>query len=264
MVVEGRRPWAGAAVPLLVVAYSEPTAPLRGLGAAAGGGGAGRRGSRQALWYRPRPMVTPTRPTTAPATPPPEASARVAESAGPARPAWTAAVLVRVGLLTAATMTVLDQATKVLVTRLLSPGRSVALLGEHVGWQLTFNEGGAFGLPAPSWFFLVVTVVVAVIVGRNLPVVPGPGQAVAYGLLLAGALGNALDRVLRTGDPGDPRFLHGHVVDFVAWGAWPRFNVADASITVGFVLLVVVLWLDEREAVDAGGVSGADRRPRSR
>lgn len=181
------------------------------------------------------------------------------------RGAWPPELLMGIGMLTAASLVVLDQATKVLVTEVLVPGRMVALLGESVGWQLTFNDGGAFGLPAPSWFFLGITVVVGVIVLRNLPHVPGPGQAVAYGMLLAGALGNALDRVLRTGDPGDPRFLQGHVVDFVAWGAWPRFNVADASITTGFALLVIMLALEDRAArADEGevatGPDGAGRR----
>lgn len=168
---------------------------------------------------------------------------------------WSPGLVVRVGLLTAAGFTVLDQATKVLATRLLTPGVMVGVIGDDVGWQLTFNDGGAFGLPAPSWFFLVVTVVVAVIVGRSLPHVPGPGQAAAYGLLLAGALGNAIDRVVRVGDVGDPRYLHGHVVDFVAWGPWPRFNVADSAITVGFVLLVVTLWRDERHAAETSATS---------
>jgi signal peptidase II len=100
------------------------------------------------------------------------------------------------------------------------------------------NPGGAFGLPAPHWLFLAVTVVVVLVVARNLPRVPSLLHAVAYGLLLAGALGNAIDRVARPG--GVPvGFGRGHVVDFVAWGAFPRFNVADSAITVGAVLLIL-------------------------
>lgn len=145
----------------------------------------------------------------------------------------------------------LDQLTKQLAERALTRGRMVDLLGPGWGLQLTYNDGGAFGLPAPTWFFLGVTVVVVVLVVRNLPQVTRPLPAIAYGALLAGALGNALDRVIRTGDPGDPRFLNGHVVDFIAvrlpWlGDWPRFNVADIAITVGFALLVTALWLEER------------------
>ena len=96
-----------------------------------------------------------------------------------------------------------------------------------------------------------MTVVVTAIVVRNLPHAPGLRSAWAYGLLLAGAIGNALDRVFRSGDPGDPSFFHGHVIDFVAWGGFPRFNVADIAITIGFGLLVLDLWRAEDPAPEA-------------
>ena len=156
--------------------------------------------------------------------------------------------MVEVGLLVAAVAIILDQATKQVADHLLARGRMVGWLGPHIGWQLTYNDAGAFGLPAPTWFFFVVTVVVAVIVVRNLPRVSTVPQAVAYGLLMAGALGNIIDRTLRPGGPGDPRFLHGRVIDFVAWGPWPRFNVADVAITSGFVLLLLSLYREERRA----------------
>ncbi len=151
------------------------------------------------------------------------------------------------GYQVAASVVVLDQATKRVAEVVLDRGVEVALLGSHIGWQLVYNPGGAYGIDAPSWFFLIVTVVVTAIVVRNLPEAPGPRSATAYGLLLAGALGNAMDRVFRGGFADDPSFLHGHVIDFVALGSFPRFNVADISITFGFVLLVVDLWLSERE-----------------
>lgn len=168
-----------------------------------------------------------------------------------------------IGLLTAAIVVVADQATKRIVVLLLPRGEFVPWLSDRVGWQLVYNDGGAFSLPAPSLFFLAITVVVTVVVVRGLPRVGSAGQAVAYGLLLAGALGNALDRVLRAGDPGDPRFLHGHVIDFVAWGWWPRFNLADSAITCGVLVLVVVLWRDDRRArADADAGTAGRRRLR--
>lgn len=152
-------------------------------------------------------------------------------------------VVVRLGLAAAVTGLALDQVTKQVAESLLLPGRMVEVLGGWLGWQLTYNQGGAFGLPAPSWFFLVVTVVVVAVVVVSLPDVRSRPQAVAFGLLLAGALGNAVDRVLRVGGPGDPRFLRGSVIDFVALelpviGSWPRFNVADVCIVSGFLLLL--------------------------
>lgn len=145
------------------------------------------------------------------------------------------------GLVVAAVVVVVDQATKVLAERVLEPARFVAWLSDDIGWELVYNPGAAFGLPVPSWLFPVIGVVVVVLVvatlvrtSRHLPVT-------GYALLLAGAVGNMVDRVLRAGDPGDPSLLHGHVVDFIAWGAFPRFNVADIAINVGIALLALDL-----------------------
>ncbi|HUA94033.1 MAG TPA: signal peptidase II, partial [Acidimicrobiales bacterium] len=75
--------------------------------------------------------------------------------------------------------------------------------------------------------------------------------AVAVGLVLGGALGNLSDRAFRG--------HHGDVVDFVTLTHWPTFNVADACITVGVVLLVVLYWREPapREPGDPPGGPGA-------
>jgi signal peptidase II len=159
----------------------------------------------------------------------------------------------RLALLLAAAGIVLDQASKIVAETLLTRGEFVPLVGSAVGWQLVYNPGAAFGLPAPPWVFLLVTLLVVGIVGRTLPKVTSHLQAIAYGLLLSGAIGNLLDRVFRA-EEGP---LSGRVVDFVAWGSFPRFNVADACITVGFVLLVVALYLEERRG-DGDGPGPGD------
>jgi signal peptidase II len=166
-----------------------------------------------------------------------------------------------VGLLVAAVVIVVDQATKQLALELLEPGRFVPWLSDAIGWQLVFNPGGAFGVGAPHWIFLIVTVVVVVVVVRSLPRCHTVTTAVAYGLLLAGAVGNVIDRLFRPGGPDAPGFGGGEVVDFVAWGTFPRFNVADSAITVGFLLLVVGLLLEERLALRAQRASAVDARP---
>jgi signal peptidase II len=84
------------------------------------------------------------------------------------------------------------------------------------------------------------------VVVRSLPRCERLTTAAAYGLLLAGAVGNVIDRLARPGGPGAPPFGGGRVVDFVAWGSFPRFNVADSAITVGFALLLIALVLEER------------------
>lgn len=146
----------------------------------------------------------------------------------------------QVGLLTTAIWFLLDQQTKHLALNLLQPpGRKVEMPGPMT-WQLTFNEGGAFGLPMPRWFFLVVTVVVTVWVLRELPRLWSDVRAVAFGLLLAGALGNASDRVFRD---------QHRVVDFIASDLWPTFNVADIAISIGFVMLVWQLLNEDTDDV---------------
>ena len=57
---------------------------------------------------------------------------------------------------------------------------------------------------------------------------------IGLALVLGGALGNLMDRIFRS-----PGFMRGHVVDFVAVGWWPVFNLADSCITIGGILLVV-------------------------
>lgn len=166
-------------------------------------------------------------------------------------------------LLLAAAALVLDQATKSLADRLLVPNRFVQvvpdwvpLVGSDWGWQLTYNPGGALGFAPEAligrllgegvgafvgeWFFVLVTALVTVIVVRNLPRASHLRSGVAYGLLLSGAWGNGLDRLLRP-----PGFPSGQVVDFVAIATVPRFNVADIAIVVGFALLLVAMSRDE-------------------
>ena len=113
----------------------------------------------------------------------------------------------------------------------------------HLVWtlqlHLTFNTGTAFSLGAGrgGMVALVAVVVVAAMVwvGRG---VTGVAAAGALGLVLGGAVGNLADRVFREGDG----FLGGAVVDFVDLQWWPVFNLADAAISCGVILLLVTGW----------------------
>ena len=76
-------------------------------------------------------------------------------------------------------------------------------------------------------------------------------------MILGGALGNLVDRFFRWPGP-----LRGHVVDFLSIGWWPVFNVADASVVGGAVLLVGLSLFgydfDSRRKAPAGGESADD------
>ena len=64
--------------------------------------------------------------------------------------------------------------------------------------------------------------------------------AVALGMIVGGAVGNVLDRAFRSGGDG---LFGGAVVDFIDLQWWPIFNVADAGVVVGAILLVVSTFL---------------------
>lgn len=161
-------------------------------------------------------------------------------AAVPAGPRRAGLVLIAV----AASVVVLDWAAKELVLARLVPGRFVPLIGDVVGWQLVFNPGAAFGIPLPAPVFPVVTAVVVAVVVRSLKEAKGVAIVVAQGLVVGGALGNLLDRAIRPGDGP----LGGLVVDYVAWGSFPRFNVADAAITVGVAGMLLLILRDERRS----------------
>ncbi|MDP8932549.1 MAG: signal peptidase II [Actinomycetota bacterium] len=165
----------------------------------------------------------------------------------------------RIGLLVGAIGWVLDQATKAVVVNTLALGETVPLPGP-LFLQLTFNEGAAFGLPVPWWVFPIVAAVVVTLVVRNLPRAESLLDPFAYGLLLAGALGNVTDRLLR---PNLAGFGRGEVVDFIASSFWPTFNLADVFITVGFVLLLAAAFRQEQANRRRGAVEPSSHDPKT-
>jgi signal peptidase II len=110
--------------------------------------------------------------------------------------------------------------------------------------HLTFNAGMAFsqgrGLgPVIGVLALVVVVVLLASLRKGGSVL----SAVAVGLVIGGAAGNVIDRLFRSGAGG---FLSGRVVDFVDLQWWPIFNVADASIVIGAVMLLIASFVAAR------------------
>ena len=149
-------------------------------------------------------------------------------------------------LVVAAGWIVLDQATKLATVRSFSDGSTVDL-GPLV-LRLIYNEGGAFSLPIQlPWLYVGVAVVVCVLVLRALPQTDSIALAVAYGLVVGGAIGNAADRLFRDGAVVDMLDL-----DFPPLESFPVFNVADVGITVGAGMVAILLILAERREAAAG------------
>lgn len=106
----------------------------------------------------------------------------------------------------------------------------------------TANTGVAFGLfqfqNANLIFALFASIVSVGIIIFNQKLEPGNALLrVALGLQLGGALGNLLDRVTQ-----------GSVTDFLDFGPWPVFNIADAAVVAGVILMGFVLLQEERKA----------------
>jgi signal peptidase II len=150
----------------------------------------------------------------------------------------------------AATVLLVDQATKVWAERSLEVGVPREVIGDWLQFRLTYNPGAAFSLGTGYTVVLtVVAIAVVVVVIRMARNLGSLGWAVALGLLLGGALGNVTDRIFR-----DPAPFRGHVVDFIELPHWPVFNVADCAITVAAVLFVLLsllgVHLDGRRAAE--------------
>ena len=163
-----------------------------------------------------------------------------AEKTTPAKPPSTSQRSLL--LLVAAAVIVVDHISKLYVESWLPLNRSWAPFPElsHL-FRITHvtNTGAAFGLfPGGSLFFTVVATVVAIFIlvyNYQLPTGQHPLR-IALGLQLGGALGNLIDR-LRLG----------HVTDFLDFGPWPVFNLADTSIVAGVIILAILMVQEQRE-----------------
>jgi signal peptidase II len=128
----------------------------------------------------------------------------------------------------------LDQATKVLVAATREGKPPIQIVGRILTIYVTRNSGAAFGFgPAATVLFTGVAVATAVVIVIRASRLHSAGWAAALGLVLAGAIGNLCDRLLRA--PGIGR---GAVVDFIDLRHFADFNIADSCLTCGVVLIV--------------------------
>lgn len=124
-----------------------------------------------------------------------------------------------------------DQAVKALVVTSLERGEQRELVA-GVKLVNTRNTGVAFGQlqDGGALVAVVIAIAIAALLVYFARHAVEPLMWLPTGMLLGGALGNVADRI-----------REGAVVDFLKLPYWPAFNVADASITVGVVILLVVM-----------------------
>lgn len=143
----------------------------------------------------------------------------------------------------------IDQATKIWIVQSLAYGDRITVIENFFYITHVRNPGAAFGLLASSpetlrlTFFISVTLVaIALIISFYRRLAPGDRlSALALGLILGGAVGNLIDRL-----------VYKEVIDFLhfrLWSgySWPDFNFADSFIVVGVALLILELLAAEGE-----------------
>jgi signal peptidase II len=141
-------------------------------------------------------------------------------------------------LITVGIVVICDQISKLYVDAVMWPHQSITVIENFFNITYIRNPGGAFGLFARAERWIVrplllglsaVTMVIILLIYRSTPADRSLIR-LAFSLILGGAIGNLIDRV---------RF--DEVIDFldVHWYHyhWPAFNIADAAITIGVVLL---------------------------
>ena len=137
-----------------------------------------------------------------------------------------------------AIVVLVDQWTKHLVRGALRNGEVIRVT-DYFDLVLAFNPGAAFSLLADQggwqrYFFTAIALVAAVYIIYLLKKHAGQRMFCwALALILGGALGNAIDRL-----------MYGHVVDFLdfhwkSWGHFPAFNIADSAICIGAALFII-------------------------
>lgn len=131
----------------------------------------------------------------------------------------------------------LDQLTKFLITRNLSYNQSIPVIKGIFHLTLIRNRGAAFGIlknQVPLFIFSSIFAIILIYFelknNRHRK-----SYSVSLSLILAGALGNLIDRL----------FL-GYVIDFLDFRIWPVFNVADSAITIGAILLAFSVLLEPK------------------
>ncbi|GAB2502644.1 signal peptidase II [Promicromonospora xylanilytica] len=157
--------------------------------------------------------------------------------------AWTAAL--------AAVVLAVDQLTKWWAeSALVANAPTDPLVGDLLGLRLIYNPGAALSIASGyTWILTIVVTVVVVFIVRAIGRLGSRGWAVALGLLLGGALGNLVDRLVR-----EPGFARGHVVDFIDYAGFFVGNVADIAVVSAAVLIGLLslrgIGLDGRRHTD--------------
>lgn len=144
-----------------------------------------------------------------------------------------------------------DQVTKLLILNKFAEGETVSIIGDLLYFQFVYNEGGAMGTSlGPSWIYTVLTLAALALIVRYFIKDRSDGASikVPLALIFGGAIGNLIDRI-RFGKVIDFIDMDFPDIPFLGITRWWTFNVADAAITCGLVIFVVILLFRKKRNV---------------
>ncbi len=144
--------------------------------------------------------------------------------------------IVRLIVILGTILVILDQLTKILITTYVNG----QVGNDYIGFQVANNTGLAFGFNDGSntknIFLMIFVLFIVIRFIKNQIELIDTKTAVALSMILAGGIGNLLDRIFR-----------GAVVDFIKIFSFPLFNVADCLVVVGTILLIIFLVIFTRK-----------------
>ncbi|MEH7435983.1 signal peptidase II [Neobacillus drentensis] len=138
----------------------------------------------------------------------------------------------------------LDQITKWLIVSKMNLGDSIPIIDNILYITSHRNRGAAWGiLQGQMWLFYVITIIVIIAIMYYMQKA-AKGKwllGVSLALMLGGAIGNFIDRVVRK-EVVD--FIHTYIFTY----NFPVFNIADSALVVGVVVLMIEMLREERES----------------
>lgn len=162
---------------------------------------------------------------------------------------------------------ILDRASKWALKKNFGLGETLPVWGTFFQFTYVENKGGAFGVQlGGSFFYFVASILVILYILFYLWRHPEDGKIsrLSLALILGGAFGNLYDRA-RFGSVTDffdfeffdiPAFQIGPL-HFAGMERWPVFNIADAAVTAGIVLLLLASFFNKREALSPAAAADA-------
>lgn len=136
----------------------------------------------------------------------------------------------------------LDQLIKLIVTKNMELFQEIKIIKNFFSIYYIKNKGAAFSIMGNQTILLIIISIICLIVLKNyIKELKEPNKpiVISFGIIIGGILGNLFDRL-----------FYKAVVDYLSFNlfgySFPVFNLADIGITVGAVLLIITLILEEK------------------